>query len=405
MAAPQAARHAPRTGTAGRGAARLDSLTGLRWWAAFAIFLSHVNVLLPVPGTRGLFGLGVAGVTFFFILSGFVLAWTALDSDTPGWFYARRFARIWPLLLLSVALPLLFALTKKPEGDDPSHAHLALVGLASVLLVQAWVPGWILTGPSPVTWSLSCEAFFYALFPLLHKTIVRRTLRQLLWIAVAAVAVGWAIRAGTWLGYTPKRHFTTDDLNGSGWLLLGTYSPVARVNEFVLGVVCAVAVKRGVRLVAVRTAVAGLAVALGVLWLLRNQVWRAQVPYDAVDQVCAPFFALLITAVAVRDLDGRPSLLRSAPLVRLGQYSYAFYLFHFTIVLSVAMQVFPDKSVVSFFTDPVAASAGHIGWAVLALLVATALSVALYRWYEHPSEQRLRARLRRRLGPVPAPAR
>jgi len=37
-------------------------------------------------------------------------------------------------------------------------------------------------------------------------------------------------------------------------------------------------------------------------------------------------------------------------------------------------------------------------WALVALAVATGLSVALYRWFEHPAEQRLRARFRRRLG-------
>jgi len=387
-----------KAGSAG-GAARLDSLTGLRWWAAFGIFLSHVNVLLPIPGTRGLFGLGVAGVTFFFILSGFVLTWTFFERDTPGWFYARRFARVWPLLLLSVVFPLMFALTQQPVGDDPSHAHLLLVGLASILLVQAWVPGWILTGPSPVTWSLACEAFFYALFPFLHKAIARRTLRQLAWIAVAMLAAGWLIRAGTWIAYPPKRDISPDDLNSSGWLLLGTYAPLARLNEFVLGIVCAIAVKRGVRLpVSVRGAFLALAAALAFLWAFRDAVWRSQVPYDAVNQVCAPFFALLVFTVAVRDIDGRRSRLRSALQVRLGRYSYAFYLFHFTIVLSVAKKVFPDRSVVSFFTDPVGPAAGHAGWALLALTVATAMSVALYRWYEHPAEQRLRARLRPRLS-------
>jgi peptidoglycan/LPS O-acetylase OafA/YrhL len=401
MTAPRTAAYTPHTAAAaGGGAPRLHSLTGLRWWAACGIFLSHVNVLLPIPGTRGLFGLGVAGVTFFFILSGFVLAWTAGDADRPGWFYARRFARIWPLLALSVALPLLFALTKAPQGDDPSHAHLALVGLSSVLLVQAWVPGWILTGPSPVTWSLSCEAFFYALFPALYRVLARRSLRQLLWTAAAMVAAGWLIRAGLWLGYAPKRHFTSDDLNGSGLLLLGTYSPIARLNEFVLGMVAAVAVRRGMRVrVPVRGAAALLAAGLFGLWLARGAAWRAQVPYDAVDQVCAPLFALLIAAVAVRDLQRGPSRLGSAPMVRLGEYSYAFYLFHFTIVLSVAMQVFPHRSVVSFFTDPVGASAGHTAWAAAALAVAAAVSAALYRWYEHPAEKRLRDRFRRRLAP------
>src|SRR5262245_14988195 len=92
------------------GAQRVESLTGLRWLAAFGVFLSHVNVFLPLPFTKGLFGLGVSGVTFFFVLSGFVLTWTMTRDDTAGYFFGRRFARIWPMLFLAIALPTLFAL-------------------------------------------------------------------------------------------------------------------------------------------------------------------------------------------------------------------------------------------------------------------------------------------------------
>lgn len=383
---------APLAATSGL---RVESLTGLRWWAAFGIFLSHINVFLPIPYTRGVFGLGVAGVTFFFILSGFVLTWTFSHGDTAAWFYGRRFARVWPLLAIAIALPLTFALTSN-MGVDP--ARLIVISVASVLLVQSWVPGWILEGPNPVTWSLSCEALFYVLFPLIVRPVLRRTFRQLLIIAAVLVVIGWAIRIWMWWLYPPMRSASPSN---TGFLLLGTYSPVARLNEFLLGVVLAAAVRKGWRCpVSVRSAAALLAAGFAVLWLFRGATWRSAVPYDAVDQVTAPLFTLIIAAVVTRDLNGGRSWLRSRPLLVLGKWSYAFYLFHFLVVYPVASAVFHGKSVVDFFFNPVGPGYGHILWALLALVIALVLAGTLYRFCEHPIERRLRDRFKARFAPA-----
>lgn len=387
--------HGGNTADTSGGPLRVESLTGLRWLAAFGVFLSHVNVFLPLPHTKGLFGLGVSGVTFFFVLSGFVLTWTMTQGDTPGYFYGRRFARVWPLLFLAIALPTLFALTGPDSGDLDKAAFLT-AGIASILLIQAWVPGWILTGPSPVTWTLSCEAFFYALFPFLSKAIVRRGLKQLFALAVVLVAIAWAIRIVLWVAYPPTAEVDSDSITSASWLVFGTYAPLPRLTEFLLGVVVAAALRKGWRSpVRVWQAFALLGAGMLVLWLFRDALWRSQVPYDAVNQVAAPLFAILIAACATRDQDGRSSLFSSKLLVRLGRYSYAFYLFHFTVMLAVAASVFPDKKVVDFFTDPVAPSWSHIGPALIALFVALGLSALLYHIYETPLEKRLRRLFRR----------
>ena len=66
---------------------RLPSLTGLRAIAALMVFGFHVWALgiFASPGVNKVLAHsvseGVIGVTFFFILSGFVLTWTARDND------------------------------------------------------------------------------------------------------------------------------------------------------------------------------------------------------------------------------------------------------------------------------------------------------------------------------------
>ncbi|MCP3760678.1 acyltransferase [Streptomyces sp. TBY4] len=374
--------------------ARLESLTGLRWFATFGVFLSHVNILLPLPHTRGLFSLGESGVSLFFMLSGFVLAWNWTPKDTAKAFYGRRFARVWPLLFVAVAIPTLFAATA--EGGGPV-AHLLLISLSAVLLVQAWVPGWILLGASPVTWSLSCEAFFYGVFPATMRRLHGAKVRSLVLLVCAAVVLLWVIRISLWFAYPPTREVSS--LDGYGPAVFAIYSPISRIPQFLIGMAVAIAMRRGWRAVSVRTAVLAMLVPFVVLWLLRGYEFRSAVLFDGVDTAVTPFFALFIAALARRDVEGGKSFLRNRPMVRLGQWSYAFYLFQFTVLLPVALSANPGKHVADFFTDPLAPSTGYIGYALLALAITLGISAFFYRFLEHPLE----TRIRRRLRPASAP--
>lgn len=80
----------------------LPSLTGLRFFAASMVVLLHAAQRFdPISGMTHVVGFGYIGVSFFFMLSGFILAWTAREVDSPMQFYWRRFARVWPLHALT----------------------------------------------------------------------------------------------------------------------------------------------------------------------------------------------------------------------------------------------------------------------------------------------------------------
>ncbi|MFD9432710.1 acyltransferase family protein [Streptomyces sp. NPDC060002] len=375
----------------GGPASRLHSLTGLRWIAALAVFFSHVSTLLPLPGTKTVFVLGSSGVTFFFVLSGFVLTWTYMAGDRTGPFYGRRFARIWPMLAIGVLIPLFLQLPDAMPGQSDT---LLLMALSAVLLYQAWVPSYILGSTNPVTWSLACEAFFYAIFPFVAKYTVRRSLRWLGGAAVALVLVGWGIKLWLWDAYPPSPRPAFTGVDG---LIFGTYSPIARVWEFLLGMVAAAAVRKGWRSpLGVKSATALLAAGFFVLWLLRAETWRQYVAYDALSQVSAPLYALLVVAVAQRDLAGGASWLKTKPMVALGEWSYAFYLLHFTVLFEISSAVFDRKSIIEFYMRPAEASWSNAGWAALALAVTIVACALLYQFFERPSERWLRARIGRR---------
>lgn len=87
---------------------RLDSLTGLRYFAALAVVLLHTVAnryvdapLVDIPLLGRPVEVGYLAVAFFFTLSGFVLAWNARSADTKRAFYQRRFARVYPMHLLT----------------------------------------------------------------------------------------------------------------------------------------------------------------------------------------------------------------------------------------------------------------------------------------------------------------
>lgn len=103
-------------------------------------------------------------MSFFVILSGFVLTWSRSDSDRPAPFYRRRFARIYPAYF-AVWLAVVAEDVVVDRDFEPAS-------LAALTLLQAWVPvESIYFSGVALFWTLSCEAFFYAVFPFIVRRV------------------------------------------------------------------------------------------------------------------------------------------------------------------------------------------------------------------------------------------
>ncbi len=211
------------------GVTRLDSLTGLRWWAAFAVFIFHMRNLAPLP-IGDLAALGNYGVAFFFILSGFVLTWSARPTVNASTFWWRRFARIWPahLVALLLAIPVFYSFSPDPSQPWVKPVSVGIL-LLSVVLLQGWSrdPAILFSG-NPAAWTLTCEAFFYALHPAINRVV--RTLNSRGALVVAGAVVAASLIAKVVIVFVPE-----SGLGGVPW-------PVARLNEFVLGMLIARAI-------------------------------------------------------------------------------------------------------------------------------------------------------------------
>jgi peptidoglycan/LPS O-acetylase OafA/YrhL len=350
---------------------RVESLTGLRWFAALFVFAHHMTNLAPLPIYK-ILQFGTTGVTFFFVLSGFVLTWSSSTSTTTGTFYWRRFARIWPthLVALLIALPVFYAVTPQPGEWWVKQWNLPVI-LSTVVMLQAWFSNsTILFAGNPASWTLSVEAFFYAFHPFVNRGVQKLRLRSALAFTAVVICVSFMMR----IMIVKFGH----PMISSKLSLL----PVERSLEFLLGMGLAATLRSGWRVRLPNWLVLGF---IPLSWFALD--WASHHPNitgmarvgQCANEILAVIYALAIVAVASRDLDGRPSWLRSKPLVSLGQWSYSFYLVHATIIYTAR-----------------AALGGHIagwnnlGWYVLMLGPSILAAWLLYWFVEHPLEMRLR---------------
>jgi peptidoglycan/LPS O-acetylase OafA/YrhL len=169
---------------------RLESLTGARFFAAIAVLLFHFMALITGPKALELpASFGRIGVCFFFVLSGFVLAYNYRDRFIAGGisknyrqFFWARFVRVIPshVLLLLLITPLclwlnargaLMAASSSPVVPAPTAAAS---WFANLFLVQVYFPRreFEMMWNAPA-WSIACEVVFYLLFPLLMLALSR----------------------------------------------------------------------------------------------------------------------------------------------------------------------------------------------------------------------------------------
>lgn len=302
---------------------RIDSLTSLRFFAAFAVFTHHFTGLgggtgyarspLIYPYSK----MGAQGVSFFFVLSGFLLTWVFKPREHPCSFYWRRVGRIWPAHLVAT-VPAIWAYYIL------AHVRINWTGLvASLFLVQTWIPHVRPTLPgNQVTWTLSVEVFFYLLLPFLAPIAWRLRTRYL----AAATAIGFVYMiAGTWR--------TASAPNALSTLVLAR-QPVLYLPEFVFGMTLAVALKRGFRL--------PLRPFVPVVLTLGYDLLFYQLPphLDGREQrllnytlttVISLLAGMMIVACVQREIRGQRGLLSTRPMILLGAWSYSFYLLHHTI--------------------------------------------------------------------------
>ena len=309
------------------GAPKIHALTSLRFFAALYVVFYH-TVWTPYPSishsslTGRFYSLGIISVSFFFLLSGYILAMVYLKPDQPiqkRSFYISRFARIYPLFLLTLVLD-----TPNLLFERISHYGLASAVLktsvtftANLMMLQAWFGG--LRGIDNPNWSLSVETVFYLIFPLIG-----------VWIWKLGKSWVWFATGLFWVGGQLLVRFV-DIFHVSGII---EFFPPLHVSTFVLGILVAkLQCQRQVSNRLPSTKKLGrwclLLVSLTILCVV--VVWSPWIPQAQLsDGLLSPVFAMMIWALA--DNAFLPArLLSSRWLVLLGEASFGLYLIHIPV--------------------------------------------------------------------------
>ncbi len=320
-------RNRPLSGARTRKGFRLD-IQGVRGFALVLVLACHAEV----PGFAG----GFVGLDVFYVLSGFLITGLILtELDRRGdvsisRFYARRAKRLLPLAVTVLAFvvvgsALLYSplQNQKVSGDVLSAALYVVNWHFIAESVDYFAFHNQLISPVQHYWSLSVEEQFYLLWPLTlgvgaglarwRGWSMRRT------IALLVVPLGVASLIYS-VGFTPEH------------TRAAYFSTLTRMWELAMGGVLALALPAGLNLprrVSALLAGAGLATLLATALIFTGDTpypgWRALLPTLAT-------VAIIVAGTAVA-VSGPISLLSRAPMQYLGKISYAWYLWHWPILV------------------------------------------------------------------------
>lgn len=353
---------------------KINSLTSLRFIAAAMIvvlhsyqFLGRVGILLNT------FAL-VQGVSFFFVLSGFILTYVypALNNrDDIGRYFIARFARIWPAHFFSLIIVFILF---------PVNGPLTL--LTNLLMVHSWVPlkDYYFSFNS-VSWSISTEFFFYLSFPILIYNWKHNWRFKLVSVGLLLLLIIYLCYAVNLPPFSAEeRRITTASL---------VYiHPLGRIFEFVLGMTTALLFEKYINRVhlsrVTATIIETLTIILTVVSLKYSKflayhfiikyIGRGGADWLAHNGSCF-MFALLIFIITMEK--GLFSELLSYRLpVLLGEISYSMYLVHQIIFRFYTAHLTSSSDVVSSLSIYI------ILWIVI-------LSISYLIWYfiECPSRK------------------
>lgn len=307
---------------------KLDNLTIVRFFAAFAVFMLHggtvfTNSATIPPYFKNWISHGGEGVTIFFVLSGFILSYNyhgKLVNSTFKFksYFTNRFARVYPMYLFALIVGIPFMISHaKFLGVSYGLPYLATDTVSRIFLLHAWYPyfndhpHWLTQG-----WTLSVELLFYVSFPFLLRGI-EATKKFVVPIWVICILLSWL-----------PRMLILNQLGDSGEPWVQQF-PLLRLPEFLVGI-CSFYVyslaKNNTNLMSILKygAMAALLIIFAQSFNYVQSPWTLG---------CVMASSLLIVGLAGHTVNGEPNALRRA-FIFLGEASYSLYLIHgFTILI------------------------------------------------------------------------
>ena len=337
----------------------INTLTSLRIFFALMVFGAHCYVL-DTSFDAHFFKEGFVGVSFFFILSGFIIAYNyqkKLSEKTISkrTFWIARIARIYPLHLLTLLIAACIGGYVQYSDTADWIKHFA----ASAFLLQPFFPSadYFFSFNSP-SWSLGCEQLFYFCFPLVIPFLTnKRNLYATLFICLPVMLIAM--------------HLTPEEQIKAYWYV----NPLTRLPDFLVGVLL-YRLYQSIHDKKISHSAGTLLEAGAVALFFIFYFCAADIPkvYRYSCYYWLPVSLVILVFSIQRGYLSR--LLSGRILVIGGEISYSFYLIHLFIILT--------------YTQMAAHYQWQIPWTIsvpVIFSITIALSLLSYYYFEKPANK------------------
>jgi len=337
----------------------IKPLTSLRFFFALMVFASHLEYLKHSNSQvlqwvfNNIFFEGYIGVSFFFILSGFILSYSYQEKLVKQKskirdFYIARIARIYPLHIATfiLAIPLTI------NGFITNTLSWLIKAFTNLTLTQGYIPksSFYFSFNAP-SWSISAEMFFYLLFPIILPFFARIKKKKTIYsIMLLSAAVLISL-----IQLIPEKLQHT----------IFYISPALRIIDFSLGILIFNLLKiNKQKNGSLPNYCEPLSVLLFVIFFFFHNhiplVYRYSIYYWIPTSIIIYTFA---------NTNGKiTSFLSNKTIIKLGEASFGFYMIH-----QLVIRYYTHINIINGLVD-----------IILLLIISILLSIISMRYLEHP---------------------
>lgn len=310
-----------------------NQLTFTRFIAAYLIVIFHFGREV-FPFFRKeiyfIFLNGNVGVSYFYILSGFVMviAYGNMKKISVKNYYKNRLARIAPVYYFSMLFFIIVIIIQNININVFSY-------ILQYFMLQSWVPGYVIKANVP-SWSISVEVFFYVLFPFLMNYFYTKNFK----LVTYSVFIFWV--------FSQILHHYLVGQYGSDKILreFVYYFPVLHLNQFLIGNLV------GLFFLKFYSKIYGnYDIALLLIVLLIIVILRFQLGFDFHNGLLAIFFAPFILLLACNN-GFITKIFSLKPFVFLGDISYGLYILQLPVFL-IARKLPIENPTILFFCSSI----------------------------------------------------
>lgn len=322
---------------------RINALTGLRAIAASMVFLYHYRKFFrdDIPGVALNFVNEFhTGVSIFFVLSGFLIAYTygdkpARSSKDYFKYLLVRLFRIFPIYLI--------ILTAKyfDQGFPNTQESILTYSLS-----HGFADRLNLSGVSQA-WTLTVELTFYTLAPALYFVMRKNILKTILILTgllILTLTIGYVWH---YINGNPQRFFYP-------WFFVFNTTFIGRFPEFLSGILLAhfITNSKEIQFPKRYYTLIGSALTLACIYLIslfEKDIYSHGTDHPvglAIRNLVFPFCVFILLYGLIKERTWFQRLLGSRGFVLLGNASFVFYLIH---IGYISMQItkwhfFPDRN-------------------------------------------------------------